>query len=432
MMSKNLKTWPLRLAVMATLIGVTSSMATAQDADEAAETLTIGSKAPALNVEHWVSDGNGTFKPVTEFAQGKVYVVEFWATWCGPCISSMPHLAETQTKYADKGVQIVSISDEDLETVEGFLEKPVRGSKSENDDETAKKKTYGDLTSVYCLTTDPDGSVYKAYMEAAGQNGIPTSFIVGKTGQVEWIGHPMSMDKPLEQVVSETWDREAFLVEFRKEQERAILMTKLSSKLRRGDTEGALEIIAEAKESAEGDAAAIAMLENLEFQVKLQPVLAKIEEGELKDGMAELEEIAKSATPDQKSQLAMLKFKLLIKAEAFDDAAKVLTEVSEDKKVEPESINQLTWEIYENAKDDADFSKALLESATAATEKAVAADPTNGMIIDTLAHLVHLQGQLDRAIDLQTKAVENAGAASEEIKGQMQAYLEELKKEKAK
>jgi hypothetical protein len=42
--------------------------------------LTIGSKAPSLDVEHWVSDGNGAFKPVTAFQPGKVYVVEFWAT----------------------------------------------------------------------------------------------------------------------------------------------------------------------------------------------------------------------------------------------------------------------------------------------------------------------------------------------------------------
>ncbi len=78
----------------------------------AAEELGIGSRAPELDIEHWIQDGNGFFKPVTTFEQGKVYVVEFWATWCGPCIQSMPHLAELQNKYRGQNVQIVSVSDE--------------------------------------------------------------------------------------------------------------------------------------------------------------------------------------------------------------------------------------------------------------------------------------------------------------------------------
>lgn len=90
------------------------------------ELLTIGSDAPPLDVEHWVQNGNGKFKPVTKVQAGKVYVVEFWATWCGPCVQSMPHLAALQTEYASKGVQLISISDEDLETVEKFLEREVR------------------------------------------------------------------------------------------------------------------------------------------------------------------------------------------------------------------------------------------------------------------------------------------------------------------
>ena len=45
------------------------------------ELLTIGSKAPALDVEFWVQNGEGSFKEVTDFKPGKVYIVEFWATW---------------------------------------------------------------------------------------------------------------------------------------------------------------------------------------------------------------------------------------------------------------------------------------------------------------------------------------------------------------
>ena len=82
---------PIWLSVFALMAACTTALG-------ADELLTIGSDAPAIDVEHWVQDGKGKFKPVTEFAKGKVYVVEFWATWCGPCIMSMPHLVELQNK----------------------------------------------------------------------------------------------------------------------------------------------------------------------------------------------------------------------------------------------------------------------------------------------------------------------------------------------
>lgn len=419
----------------------------------AAETalLTIGSKAPPIDIEHWISNGNGKFKPVTKFAPGKVYVVEFWATWCGPCIASMPHLAEAQAKYIDKGVQIISISDEDLETIQGFLATNVRTSKPADSGEAgdaegkskktvekdakaenAAKQTYAQLTSAYCLTTDPDASVSIDYMEAAAQNGIPTSFIVGKTGLIEWIGYPMSLDEPLGQIVADKWDRAAFLVKFRKEQDHDSLMAKLGAKMRKGDTAGALAIIADAKKTAAGDPASITMLYKLEFQIRVTPIFAKIEEGDVKEGIAELDEVIKTATSEQKSELSMIKFKLLVESEEYDAAAQALMVVANDKNIDADSINQLTWQIYEAAREDAQFPKVLVNAAAAATEKALITSPKSGMILDTLAHLVHHQGKLDRAIELQTRALANSDDSSDEGKKEMAAYLQELKKEKTR
>ncbi|MEZ6105834.1 MAG: TlpA disulfide reductase family protein [Pirellulaceae bacterium] len=229
-MSVSLKS--LGLAAAVAIGALLPSYAVAQEV-----TLTIGSDAPALDIEHWLSDGHGQFEPVKKFEADKVYVVEFWATWCGPCIASMPHLAELQEQYGEKGVQIISVSDEDLETVNGFLALKVQG------DEEGRK--YSELTSAYCLTTDPDQSVYTAYMEAAGQNGIPTAFVVGKDSKIEWIGHPMELDSVLEKVVDGSWDREAHIASFKAQQEFDAVLGEVFALAQTGEIDKALKLLDE-------------------------------------------------------------------------------------------------------------------------------------------------------------------------------------------
>ena len=137
----------------AAAIGISSGWTQAQEDDDA--TLRIGSKAPDLDVGFWLSDDNGLLLHTRKLESNHVYVIEFWATWCGPCIGVMPLMAELQEKYKDQKVQIISISDEDLDTVQDFLERKIPGD--------PEKRTFADLTSSYCLTTDPDKSVKEDY-----------------------------------------------------------------------------------------------------------------------------------------------------------------------------------------------------------------------------------------------------------------------------
>ncbi len=57
------------------------------------------------------------FKGKDPVLTGKPLIVEFWATWCPPCRTSIPHLNEVYKKYKDKGLEIIGVTDEDLSTV---------------------------------------------------------------------------------------------------------------------------------------------------------------------------------------------------------------------------------------------------------------------------------------------------------------------------
>ena len=103
-------------------------------------------------------------------------------------------------------------------------------------------------------------------------------------------------------------------------------------------------------------------------------------------------------------------------------------EVADSKEIDAPTLNEFAWSIYEAASEDDKFPKATIAAAAVAAEKAVAKEPENGPVLDTLAHLVYLQGNLARAIELQTKAVKNAPA---EMKEDLQSFLDQMKKEKA-
>jgi thiol-disulfide isomerase/thioredoxin len=149
-------------------------------------TLKVGDKPPPLKADKWLQ---GT--EVKGFEAGKVYVVEFWATWCGPCIVMMPHMADLQDELKGQVVTLVGFTakdpNNDKEKVERFVEK--RGPKL-----------------GYTFAYADDRETYDAYMKAAGQNGIPCCFVVGKDGTIAFIGHPMYLDLVLPKVVAGTWD----------------------------------------------------------------------------------------------------------------------------------------------------------------------------------------------------------------------------------
>jgi thiol-disulfide isomerase/thioredoxin len=64
-----------------------------------------GQPAPKLALKGWINAEPMTLKKL----KGKIVVLDFWATWCGPCLASIPHTNELMEKYADQGVVIIGV-----------------------------------------------------------------------------------------------------------------------------------------------------------------------------------------------------------------------------------------------------------------------------------------------------------------------------------
>ncbi|MGN7787950.1 TlpA family protein disulfide reductase [Niabella sp. 22666] len=156
--------------------------------------LNIGDEAPSLNVK-WVKG-----EPVNQFEKGTIYVLEFWATWCKPCIEAMPHLSDLATKYRDNvkiiGVDVFEKSYATPEQVKQFLD------------------TMGNRMNYYVVEDNDDFMVDNWLIAASEQtSGIPKTFVVDQKGKLAWIGHPIHLDSVLLSVVSGSWEADKFRVQ---------------------------------------------------------------------------------------------------------------------------------------------------------------------------------------------------------------------------
>jgi thiol-disulfide isomerase/thioredoxin len=159
-------------------------------------TLKVGDPAPELKVSKWLRGDE-----VKSFEKDKIYVVEFWATWCGPCIVMMPHLADLQDEYKAKGVTFI-----------GFTTTNPRNNSEEKVTTFVEKRKK--LTYTFAMSDNSDTNT--AWMQASGQRGIPCCFVVDQKGNIAYIGHPMLLDEVLPKVVAGEWKYEK-AAEFKKE-----------------------------------------------------------------------------------------------------------------------------------------------------------------------------------------------------------------------
>ena len=144
----------------------------------------IGMKAPVLEAMDYVKGKPVDFKGEKD----TIYVVEFWATWCGPCKQSIPVLTQLQKEYEDKKVRIIGISDEAKSKVTPFVDQ--MGSQMD-----------------YTVAVSKGGATHKKYMGAFGSQGIPHAFIVNQDKHIVWEGHPLAgMKEVLDKVIAGDFD----------------------------------------------------------------------------------------------------------------------------------------------------------------------------------------------------------------------------------
>lgn len=196
-----------RLAVGVALVGLLAGSVLGQ-------TVAVGDPAPKLAVGEFVKG-----ESISELKAGTVYVVEFWATWCGPCKASIPHLSELAKKYDSVKFIGANVWERDQKLIKPFVE------------EMGDKMGYNVATDKF-EGDDKTGAMATTWMKAAGQNGIPCAFIVNDEGKIAWIGHPMTMDDVLPKVIDKSWDIAKAAADFKAEAARKAKQAEVMGKLR--------------------------------------------------------------------------------------------------------------------------------------------------------------------------------------------------------
>lgn len=356
----------LSLSLLSLVLGFTQVQVQAQDAAE--KSLKVGDPAPALSSGKFVQG-----EAVKEFNKDNAYIVEFWATWCGPCRATIPHLNELHTKFKDKGLVVIgqNVWERDEKLVEPFIK------------EMGDKMTY--RLALDDKSSEEKGAMAKNWMTAAGQNGIPSAFIVGKDSKIAWIGHPSQLnDAMIQEVLDGKFDTSAAAKKIEEETKKKTAMgtvqTTMAKAIREKDWPTAEKAVAEFSE----------MLE-----------------------------------PERRKFLDMPRLQILLGQKKTEDASKMaekLRSENEDNTMIQYQIASIFSSVPAEDKPDLAFAEKCARQALDKSEGGNKA-PCQAL----LAKVLFLKGSKEEAVKLQEQAVESAPA---QFKARFQKTLDSYKEGK--
>ncbi len=333
-----------------------------QQKGETPVTLIMGAKAPNLSVDTWVKGDE-----VKTLERGKIYVVQFWATWSDPSRDAIPRLTELQAQYKDAGVRILGIS---CSTFRGETEERVRSYVESAGDEMA-----------YSVGFDADLSMDKAWMKAANARGLPAAFIVDREGFVAYVGNPFDMEETLARVVAGTFD----------------VQREVEMKARRATAESKAQPILDIARNAAAESDWPLVVEQIDKVIEIDPEV-------MGDWAVTRIQISLTRLGDSKASYAYAR-------------RAIETYISDN----PDALNSLSWMILTNPDvGQRDLDVALM-AGLRANELTVG---KNASVLDTLARAYFDRGELDEAVRYAEQAVE---LADEKEKPGYQMRLEEYK-----
>jgi thiol-disulfide isomerase/thioredoxin len=310
--------------------------------------LTVGDPAPKLQVARWVQGD-----PVKAFDTNHVYIVEFWATWCGPCRTSIPHLNELSQKFKDKGIIAIgqNMAEPDDSGVAAFVKK------------MGSQMTY--RVALDDKSRETNGIMAVTWMKAAEQNGIPTTFVINKQGRIAWIGHPMGLDeKILEEILADKFDVARAAADYEKQQQEDQKWMALNKKLR------------EAMKQNKWD-----------------------------DAEAAVAELEKAVPEQMRFHYGDIRLQILLGRKDYDAACKLAESLGDEHKDNAGFQNEIAWTM---ATHEGLEQRGLLVAEKIAERANTVAQGKSSAILDTLARVQFQLGKKPEAIASEQKAIKAA------------------------